>query len=76
LAYFFCQKFAECRLTDLDPILLKPTWKNNRVGVEGVAKRQDRFLVTNSLLDKHLTTKQWIGFGGLSDHSPIFLEFR
>jgi hypothetical protein len=52
LADFFCQKFVECRLTDLDPILLKPTWKNNRVGIEGVAKRLDRFLINDSLLDK------------------------
>jgi hypothetical protein len=61
---------------DLDPILLKPTWKNNRVGAEGVAKRLDHFLIIDSLLDKQLTIKQWIGFGGISDHYPIFLEYR
>jgi hypothetical protein len=41
-----------------------------------VAKRLDRFLINDSLLNNSLTIKQWIGFGGLSDHHPIFLELR
>ena len=42
----------------------------------GVAKRIDRFLINDSLLKNSLTIKQWIGFGGLSDHHPIFLELK
>jgi hypothetical protein len=76
LAEYFGQKFVDCKLTDLDPILLKPTWRNNRVGEDGVAKRLDHFLIVDSLLEKQLTMKQWIGYGGISDHYPIFLEFR
>jgi hypothetical protein len=76
LADYFSHKFAESRLTDLIPINLKPTWKNNRVGIEGVEKRLDHFLINDTLLNNLLTFKQWIGFGGLSDHHPIFLEFR
>jgi len=76
LAYFFSQEFVECNLMDLDPVLLKTTWKNNRVWVEGVAKRLERFLITESLLDKQLTIKQWIDFGGMSDHYPTILEYK
>jgi hypothetical protein len=32
---------------DIDPITMGPTWRNNRVGVKGVSKRLDRFLVSN-----------------------------
>jgi hypothetical protein len=76
LADYFCHKFAESRLTDLDPLNLKPTWKNNRVRIEGLTKRLNQFLINDSLLNNLLTIKQWIGFGGLLDHHPIFLEFR
>jgi hypothetical protein len=37
LADYFGQKFVDCKLIDLDPTLLKPTWRNNRVGEDGVA---------------------------------------
>ena len=39
-------------------------------------KRLDRFLVFYKVLDRHHYIKQWVGCGGHSDHSPIFLEFR
>lgn len=76
LVDYFGNKFAEANLTNLAPTPLKPTWKNNRTGTAGVAKRIDRFLINDSLMNNSLTIKQWIGFGGLSDHHPIFLELR
>ena len=36
----------------------------------------DLFLITDSLLEKQITMKQWIRFGGIFDHYPIFLEYR
>jgi hypothetical protein len=76
LTSFFTQKLVECNLLDLEPIKLKPTWRNNRVGDASVAKRLDRFLIKDILLENPLQMKQWIGYGGISDHCPIFLEIR
>ena len=39
-------------------------------------KRLDRFLVTNNIVDNHRFIRKWVGKGGLSDHFPIFLEFK
>ena len=41
-----------------------------------MAKRLDRFLVTDKVMDMHHFIKKWVGCGGHSDHFPIFLEFR
>jgi hypothetical protein len=67
---------AECNFLDIEPVKLKPTWRNNRVGEASVAKRLDCFLIKDSLLEKPLQMKQWIGHGGISDHYPIFFELR
>jgi len=61
---------------DIEPVNLKPTWRNNKVGEDKIAKILDHFLLTNSFLEKTIHMKQWIGFGGISDHVPIFLELR
>ena len=76
LADFFNNKFVETYLSDLAPSPLKPTWKNKRIGTDGVEKKLDHFLIYDTLLNYSPTIKQWIGFGGLSDHHPIFLELR
>ena len=38
---------------DIEPIKLKPTWKNNRCGDGRVSKRMDYFLVTENMVDRH-----------------------
>jgi len=38
--------------------------------------RLDRLLFRISLVSYFLLFYQWIGLGGVSDHFPIFLEFR
>ena len=60
---------------DTEPIKLKPTWHNNRCGDGRVAKRLDRFLVSEKMLDRQHFMKQWVGCVGRSDHFPIFLEY-
>jgi hypothetical protein len=60
----------------IEPIQLKTTWRNNRVGDASVAKTLDGFLIKDTLLEKPLQLKQWIGYGGISYHCPIFLEIR
>jgi exonuclease III len=76
LTNFFNQKMVECNLLDIEPIKLKPTRRNNIVGDSSVAKRLDHFLIKDTLLEKPLQLKQWISYGGISDHCPNFLEIR
>ena len=45
LAGYFVQKLVEKGLLDIEPVKIKPTWRNNRSGEARVAKRIDRFLV-------------------------------
>jgi len=51
-----------------------PTWRNRRVGEAALAQRLDRFLMKGPLLQQLHLYKQWVGSGGISDHSPIYLE--
>ena len=47
LTDFFVQKLVEKGLLDIEPVKLRPTWRNNRSGDARVAKRLDRFLVAD-----------------------------
>ena len=76
LANFFIQSFAKKNLLDIISPKVSPTWRNKRVGVQRVAKRLDRFLVVERLANGVEVVRQWVGSGGISDHSPIFLELR
>ena len=76
LANFFIQSFARKNLLDIIPPKVSPTWRNKRVGDQRVAKRLDRFLVAERLANGVEVVRQWVGSGGISDHSPIFLELR
>jgi len=37
-------------------------------------RRLDRFPIKEPLMDKIDSIRKWVGSGGISDHSPIFLE--
>jgi hypothetical protein len=58
----------------LSPTKLNPTWRNRRVGDDGVAKRLDRFLLAEGLIESLALVRQWVSCGGESDHSLIVLE--
>jgi len=66
----------EKHLLDIEPISLKPTWRNLRCGEGRVSKRLDRFLVSEQLVEGPYMIRQWVGSGGASDHFPIFFELR
>eukprot|EP00253_Pinus_taeda_P024074 PITA_24074 len=51
-----------------------PTWRNKRVGAAALARRLDRFLLKGPLIHQLHFYKQWVGSGGISDHSPIMME--
>ena len=74
LLSYFTQKLEESNFLDIGPVKFKPTWRNNIVGEDNIAKRLDRFLIKDTLLEKSFQLKQWIGHGGISYHYPSFLE--
>lgn len=43
--YYFNNKFELVGLVDIQPLNLKPTWSNKRVGIKWIYKRLDIFLV-------------------------------
>eukprot|EP00253_Pinus_taeda_P010718 PITA_10718 len=51
-----------------------PTWRNRRVGDDALARRLDRFLMKGPLFQQLHHYKKWVDTGGISDHSPIYLE--
>lgn len=55
---------------------LLPTWRNRRVGDVALARRLDRFLMKGTLQQRLHLFRQWVGSGGLSDHTPIYLEIQ
>jgi endonuclease/exonuclease/phosphatase family metal-dependent hydrolase len=46
LADFFTNLFSTHHLVDFAPDHLTPTWRNGRVGSDSIAKRLDRFLIS------------------------------
>jgi exonuclease III len=73
---FFSHLLASKGLIDIAPIKLLPTWRNLRVGEAQVAKRLDHFLITESMSMLPLQSRQWIGSGGDSDHSPVWFSIE
>ena len=46
------------------------------MGDVALARRLDRFLIKHPLLNSLECARQWVGHWGMSDHSPIYLEFE
>lgn len=47
----FLSFIEEAKLVDIEPVKLSPTWRNYRTGRDEVAKRTDRFLVSEFFLE-------------------------
>jgi hypothetical protein len=74
LTDYFSHYFDTLGLLDLYPVKLQPTWQNLRTGDARIAKRLDRFLLTEEMVDSLGLAHQWVASGGESDHNPIILE--
>lgn len=61
-------------LVDVPMNKMHPTWCNKRTGESSLARRLDCFLTKENLVKTLTNFRQWVGFGGIFDHSPIFLE--
>lgn len=61
-------------MTDIPMNKPLPTWRNRRVGEAVLARRLDHFLLKATLIQCLSHYRRWVGSGGISDHSPIYLE--
>jgi len=76
LSNHFLSLFESIGLVDVAPSESGPTWRNGRAGSEGISKRLDRFLISNSLIPSLGAYKTWIKCLDLSDHFPIVFEWN
>jgi hypothetical protein len=53
-----------------------PTWRNGRVGQDSIARRLDRFLVSEDLLIASGLYNSWVELPFISDHAPILLQLE
>eukprot|EP00253_Pinus_taeda_P012292 PITA_12292 len=74
ITYFMRNALEQADFVDVPMHQPMPTWCNRRVGEAALAHRLDRFLLKGPLIQELHHFKQWVGSGGLSDHSPIHLE--
>ena len=62
------------KLTDIQPIVMKPTHINNRIERKGLSKILDHFLVFKELLHKINKYISWLDSNGGSHQKHIFLQ--
>jgi exonuclease III len=73
---YFKTFFQSNRLIDIAPGKLVPTWRNSRAGTEYIAKRLDRTLISEDLLDSVGIYRSWVEYPFISDHAPIILQLE
>jgi hypothetical protein len=68
--------FNAFNLIDIVPVKLAPTWRNGRRGTEAIAKRLDRFLLSDALFSSSVSPTSRVVLPFLSDHAPILLTLN
>jgi hypothetical protein len=76
LAAYFNQMIQGEGLIDLEPVNIFPTWRNGRGTQDYVAKRLDRFLISESLLDSRHIFRTWVVNVKISDHMPVVFQME
>lgn len=71
---YFLDTLESHNLIDVEPIVKRSTWYNNRGKDEGIHKRLDTFLAQASLFQDLVNYRSWVGPIHFSNHQPIFLE--
>ena len=72
----FKQLFASVDLVDIAPLSVGPTWRNGRVGEDGICKRLDHFLFSSYLVPELNKHRVWAHPSDISNHFPIYLEWN
>ena len=75
LGPFFTKLFSNFQLMDVAPSCAGPTWRNGRLGAEGICKRLDGFLLSFNLVDLLPQHRVWSFPSVVSDHYPILFEW-
>jgi len=76
LINLFLNFLDQVGLVDVETKKPTPTWCKRRVGVDHVAKHLNKFLLAEEFLDSFDLVRQWVAYGGESDHFPIMLDLR
>lgn len=76
MSVFFENLLESHSFIDIPSAKVHPTWRNNRTGEASLARRLDRFLTKEDLVNRGACIRQWVSSGGLSDHRPIYLELQ
>jgi len=72
----FRDLFNAFNLIDIVPVKLAPTWRNGRRGTEAIAKRLDRFLLSDALFSYSVSPTSRVVLPFLSDHAPILITLN
>lgn len=76
LTGFFEGLLDDHNLLNIDSARIMQTWRNHKNGVDALARRLDYFLIRAPLLARMDQVRKWVGSGGYSNHSLIFLEIE
>ena len=76
LGPFFSKLFSDHKLVDVAPSYAGPTWRNGRMGEDGISKRLDGFVLSDQLISSLPRHRVWAHRCGISDHFPVLLEWR
>jgi hypothetical protein len=76
LAGFFKAFFQNNKLIDIEPKKVFPTWRNGFSGVDLIAKRMDRFLISEELLPSVGIYRSWVEYPYVSDHASVLLQLE
>ena len=60
LGPFFIDFLRESGLVDIEPVELKPTWRNGRYGEEGIGKRIEKLYMSKNLVSSVNRFRSWI----------------
>lgn len=74
LTNYFEKLLDDHDLLSLNSTCKMPPWRNRQIGEHALARHLDRFLIRPNLLNRLGRIRHWVGMGGYSDHSPIFLD--
>ena len=75
LGPYFSKLFSDLLLVDVASSCVGPTWRNGRIGEEGISKRLDRFLLSDHLVSLLSRYRVWAHRSGISDHFPVLFEW-